>query len=222
MKLTWFVVAPYAAGSPPALVMYFFLYQSILSASGDNSFWPLAAIIALIGVVAMVGTEAYTYQTAARAFAEGEIRAFIIALAGALLCSGVVVYAVYNGVNTRALIASVIFSIVLYIALANNTYLDTVKKNRLILVTEGTHEKELDIELEKQRASKARADARSAKMGGVQRQTNGVQPQGRYTVDNEKVKRIQEYWDTHPNASTRDAAKYCGCSPSTAGKYRPQ
>jgi low affinity Fe/Cu permease len=242
------ILAPYGAGSPPAMVMYFYLYKSILTASGNPDLWVLAAIIALVGVVAMVGTEAYTYKTAARAFAEGEISAFLIALAGALLCSGTVIYAVFSGVNPQALIASVIFSVVLYATLANNTYLST---RQAITIRDGEkdaqkNDKQLEFikaqsdgEIEKLRtlakteeakASGERAKARAAKASTGQitastGQTGQNGQDGKPELDPLKLAWVRTFY-ADPNNSGKAAAAMVGVlgcpftSRETARKYK--
>jgi hypothetical protein len=179
-QLSWDKLFPFAAGSPPAVVMAFGLYRAIIDAGAWD--W-LAGIVALVGVVAMIATESYTYQIAARAFAEGERRAFVVAGLGALACSAMVVYAVWNGQNTRALITAVVISIILYVSMANKTYLDTRKDGRLEVVTVQASQTAAQVdllkaqaEIERQKASAEKAKARAAKAATAQSKVTPEEP----------------------------------------------
>jgi predicted lipid-binding transport protein (Tim44 family) len=214
--------------------MAFGLYRAIIDAGAWD--W-LAGIVALVGVVAMIATESYTYQIAARAFAEGERRAFVVAGLGALACSAMVVYAVWNGQNTRALITAVVISIILYVSMANKTYLDTRKDGRLEVVTVQASQTAAQVdllkaqaEIERQKASAEKAKARAAKVSSVQpsntpntanKPANATKHAGQFKSDPAMVAKIEQFWRDNPSATLRDAAKACGCAPSTAGNYKP-
>lgn len=233
-QLSWDKLFPFAAGSPPAVVMAFGLYRAIIDAGAWD--W-LAGIVALVGVVAMIATESYTYQIAARAFAEGERRAFVVAGLGALACSAMVVYAVWNGQNTRALITAVVISIILYVSMANKTYLDTRKDGRLEVVTVQASQTAAQVdllkaqaEIERQKASAEKAKARAAKVSSVgtsntpntpNKPANATKHAGQFKSDPAMVAKIEQFWHDNPSATLRDAAKACGCAPSTAGNYKP-
>lgn len=136
MKIETFF--PYAAGSPPAVVLGVNLYAAIINAAGSQ-FWWLALPVAFLGVIGMIATEVYTYQMAAEALAMKAWGAFLLALLGAAVCTGFVMFGVYSGANTRALISNTAIAIAAYLALVIKRYLNTIRNQK----TE-THDHELE------------------------------------------------------------------------------
>jgi len=43
-----------------------------------------------------------------------------------------------------------------------------------------------------------------------------------FVADPELIATIEAYWQANPSASLRDCAQAVGCSPMTAGKYKPE
>lgn len=158
MKIETFF--PYAAGSPPAVVLGINLYAAIINAAGSQ-FWWLALPVAFLGVAGMIATEVYTYQMAAEALAVRAWGAFILALLGAAVCTGFVMFGVYSGANTRALISNTAIAIAAYLALAIKRYLNTIRNQK----TE-THDHELETLTAKRLLTNA--EARKAKAQAAQ------------------------------------------------------
>lgn len=143
-------IAPYFSASPPAVVLGFSLYHAVLSVTGVGWEW-FAALIALIGVLGMMTTEIYTYRKAAQAIALKQWGAFGLMLAGAMVCSGMIIVAVYSGGDSRSLIGSVVVAVIMYSATGADAYFKELEKEK------ARKERESKIE-----ASRRRADARVA------------------------------------------------------------
>lgn len=56
--------------------------------------------------------------------------------------------------------------------------------------------------------------------------STGGQTAGRkatqFAADAEQIELIRQYWQLHPTASLREVGAAVGCSPMTAGKYKPE
>jgi len=214
-------ILPIAAPAPPALVMGALLYKEIIAALSPD-WWHVAFIAAALGVVGMIGAEMYSYKQAAIAFAEGEQGATVAALIGGLITSALIVFAIWNsGENARPLIASVIIAIVAYMVLSVRDYLARKR---------GQARQTQDAELATIGATirLTNAQARLAKAGGgVQLSSprngqNGQTGQPRIVADSPKVAAIKSFWRDNPNASLRDCAAACNCSPETARKWKAE
>lgn len=171
-NINTFNAAPYMAGSPPALVMGINLYKAIVTAVGQE-WWAAAIVVGLVGVAGMLTVEKSIYESLARAFAEKQWGALKAAAAGALIVTGMFIYTVYSGSDTRPLIATSIATLVGWCALILKKYLDTVQNKRAEELTEETVKTENQVKIlqaqakvEAQKASAARAEARKAKMSG--------------------------------------------------------
>jgi hypothetical protein len=159
---------PYFAGSPPALVMSYSLFNAIVASTNREWYWWLFAFLgALAGVVGIIATEIYIYRNAARAFADREYKTMAIMALGGVIITAMMIYVVYTGKDTRSLITSSVATLVCYIALAGETYLDTKKNNQQGAVDTDTVQTQNQVsllqaqaEIERQKASAERAKAR--------------------------------------------------------------
>ncbi len=206
--------APYGAGSPPALVLALNLYKSILTATSADM-WPLAALTAVLGVIFTIAIEAGTYKALALAFASREWKAAFIAAAGALTVTALIIFGVYSGAGTRALITSSVVMVAGYLVIMLNTYMIERKAERVQADT-------TSIALMGAETRLQNAKNRAAKLGTiapVQLSTVNVHA-GQFQTDPAQVERIRAYWRANPGASLREAAAACGCSPMTAKKYK--
>lgn len=234
----WFGLAPYGVGSPPALVLAINLYKGIMGAI-DPQFWPVAAFVSGIGIVFTIMVEARTYQALARAFAEREWKAAFGAAVGALIVSGMIIYGVYSGQNTKALISSTIFSAVCYSVIMILTYLDTVKviraeavkvdtiktDNQVKLIDAQKAAKEAEARIEHERTLQANAAARAAKaQAGQSAPSIGKTQVSSGQLDKTKLDWLREFMKNNPEKqSLADIVAADGCpftSRETARKYR--
>jgi len=174
ININTFSIAPYMAGSPPALVMGISLYKAIMASVGVE--WQaLAGLVGLMGVIGMLTVEKSIYESLARAFAEKQWGALKVAAAGALIVTGMFIYTVYSGNDTRPLISTSIATLVGWCALILKKYLDTVQEKQTEQLTAETVRTDnqakilkLEADIERQKANTARAEARKAKASGGQ------------------------------------------------------
>jgi hypothetical protein len=212
-KFDWFGLAPYGAGAPPALVLSINLYKSVMTVV-DRTLWPVAALIAAIGVIGMMAVEIGTYKMLARAFAQQEWKAALFALFGALTVTGMVIFSVYSGADTRSLFSSTAVMVVGYVAIMVREYLGTKDQAKQTAIN-------MQISLINAEKNKINAETRKARADGLvhvdKSQTKAIAEK----LSEEKIDIIREYWRTYPDSNYRQVAQACGCSPSTAGKYKP-
>jgi hypothetical protein len=131
----WFSFAPYLAGSPPALMLALNLYKSVASVI-DARLWIVAVLVAAVGVVGMMSVEIGIYKMLARAFADGAWKISGIALAGALVVTGLIIFTVYTGANMRSMFSSTLVMLVGYLAIMVREYLETRNRQAAKAVNE--------------------------------------------------------------------------------------
>lgn len=216
---------PYGAGSPPAVVLGFTLYQQVLSVAGDGFAW-LASIIAVVGVAAVMSGEIYAYKSAFRAFAIGERRAGFASFIAAALTTALVGYGVWSGQNSRALITTLAASVLIYLVFGFVQYVNTkaAERERAQKGTEqatSAHLEELGIQakIAAEQAKIARAEARKAKLDKLSTVQQTVQSK-MDRLDTPKIRAIKATWAEHPDWSSRQVAEAAKCSPMTALKYK--
>lgn len=209
-KFDWFGLAPYGAGSPPALVMAINLYKSVM-ASIAPGLWPFGMLVAAVGVIGMMAVEVGTYKMLARAFADKEWKAAGFAFIGALLVTGMLVFSVYTGAETRSLLSSTAVMLVGYLALMVREYLETTKVNRnAVLDVEIERQRaeaerlKAEAEVERQRTAQARANARAVKagQGGQASAVRRTAGQSSGQLDEEKVLATVAYLKTQADPKT--------------------
>ncbi len=199
MKTNWiaslasFESSPYIAGSPPAMVMGINLYKSVITAVGQE-WWIIAGFVSLFGVVGIISVEMNTYKMVARAFAERQWGVLKFVVGFGLIITGMTIYTVYSGHDTRALVTSSVAMVIGYAALMAKTYMDTVHaklEEQLDAQTIETRNQvallEAQAVIEREQRLKAAADARRAKASGGQPSVSGGQNrtagQPRYDAD---------------------------------------
>lgn len=202
MKLT-----PYGAGSPPAVVLGFSLYKTVLSAAGAD-FAPLAAAVAIVGAISMVSGEIFAYRQVFKALAMRDLVAFLLSLAGALFCSMLVILAVYSGADTKSLLTAVMFSVAIYAMFGIDAYLKTRQEQRREKIDE------MDAERRLTNARTRNAKASSGKTGHVQPSSGQLD-----RLNPQLLARAKNWREANPDGSARNFAKTEKISPMTASKY---
>lgn len=230
MKLDWFNIFPYGAGSPPALVLGLHLYTATVTATGE-AFWPIAALVSSVGIVSMMGIEISTYKMLARAVAFREWAAAVLAFLGAVAVTGLIVFSVYTGADTKSLLSSTLVMLVGYLALMVREYLETNKRERQRVKDEKAEavrianeklakENDTRVALAKIELSKERVISKRGASQPVQVVSTVDVHAGQFKVNPETVEKLRVFWKDNPEASMRQAAQACGCSPTTASKYK--
>ncbi len=227
--------APILAGTPPAFILSVQLYKSvaaILGIVGLDWYSIIPGILAAVGMAGMVWVELKTYKTAAEAFAQNEIGPFIVSAICAVTLSGLVVFAVYIGADTKSLLTSTVGMIIGYIVIATRQYMATRKEKAVNDLQSETAKTANQIALLNAQANANKVNAAAetqvlkarANLAGVE----GVQPvQSVSTVqldkmDTPKARKVKAWFAANPGKSARDCAKALTISQTTASRYKPQ
>lgn len=137
---------------------------------------------------------------------------------GALAALGVVGYVwfAWDGMgkipNSGVFKTFVLMSLISYFSAAIYQYFED-KRTR-------THAQVVDqVSLIKAQTSLQRAQNKGAK---IVQAVQPVQPGGQlFAANPAQVQQIRAYWAANPSATTRQVARACQCSPTTASKYKP-
>ena len=226
MKLD--AMLPIAAPAPAGLIIGIHLYKETLSQVGQvPSEWgwfvsSMAFIFAAAGCVGMIGAEITAYKQAGIALAENQKGAAVIAVLAGFVCSAFVIWAVWTGDSARAVVGSVIVSIMGYVALASRDFLARRRGVMQNTETSADKDKAFTLAMEKQKTAQEQAAARKAKAESVQ--AAPVQAvHANKTVNKaftpEKIAEIREYQAAHPNDGVREVAAACGVSVGSVVKY---
>lgn len=219
-----------AAPTPAAVVIAIRLYQQVIDASSPD-WWVVATFAAVIGCVGTVGIEITTYEMAGKAFAQREFKAASLAVILALICSALVVYAVWSGDNSRSLVTVIVVGIVGYIAKAIYDYLIGRQKANAqahaqavqIQSSQANNQVALlkaQAELEHEKTLQARAEARKAKAerGAVRPVRQRTKPNRE--LDAERLALFVASYKEHPEWTIRQHGAACGVASSdTASRY---
>lgn len=213
---------PIFAPAPAGLVIAIRLNQEILVAVGIvTPAWQLiAGTVALIGCVGMIGAEMFAYKQAGLAIAERQAWAAIGAFVAALMCSGLVIWAIGTSENTRPLISSVVIAIMAYIILALRDFRNRKREIRQDSYDRVDKQKQDEITLEKLRNNRANAAVRLAKAGQpAPVQAVRVNSNVNSAFTPQKIAEIREYQANNPTAGVRQVAAACGVSVGSVAKY---
>jgi hypothetical protein len=229
-------ILPIIAPAPPAVVIGIRLYEEIIHASSLD-WWPVASLAAFLGMVGIIGAEMYSYKQAAIAFAEGERNPAILAFLGGLLCSGLVIYAIYTSENSKPLVTAVIVAIVGYVVKAITDYIATMRAKRAKEYAQSCQTKsmdndadirkrEIDLQIAREERLRALADARSAKTasGGQSANVRRTATGQRTALDPVKLRDTVAYLKQRPDpvaVSVRDLeSANLGYKKTQAAEYK--
>jgi hypothetical protein len=208
---------PIFAPMPPAVVIGLQLYDEVMVAAHDPAWAWLATIAAVLGTVGTIGAEMFAYKYALQAWAEREKGAAAMAFGLALIVSALIVWAVWSSPDSRPLVVAVLVAIVAYIISAIRDYITAKRARR-----EEQSDRQLAMLDEQRKLTNAQARLAKAN-GGVQSVHFSTGQNGQQAIkeESDKVRRVKAYWKGNPDASLRDCAAACECSPETARKWKP-
>jgi len=217
-------IIPIIAPAPPAVVIALQLYDEVQKATNNPDWWALAALAAVLGMVGTIGAEMLAYKKALQALAERELAAALVALVGALVVSGLIVWAIWRSEDSRPLVVAVLVSIVGYLIGAIGDYLNGKKARRQSSVDNSLAQTKAQAELEQARAKRAAAEARRAKFesgtGRVSSVSTGQMDTEAVDLDPDLLAKARAFFDANPEASARAFAAHAEVSPTTASKYK--
>lgn len=223
---------PVAAPAPAGLVIGIHLYKEVIAALGvipaDYFGWVslVVGVFAALGCVGMIGVEMTAYKQAGIALAEKQQGAAIIAAVAGVVCSLLIIWAIWTSDSARPLVVSVIISIAGYVALSARDFLARRRGVAQTVTIADDKDKNHELEMEKQKTNQARAAARAAQAGSVRavRDVTRTDEQPREQTNSralptEKIAEIHAYQKEHPNAPVREVSAACGVSVGSVSKY---
>jgi hypothetical protein len=149
---------PFGTPAPSAFVMGINLHKFMVDALGGEYAWA-AWIVAVAGVIGMEGVGGMSSILVSRAYVSGRFDIMRMAILAVLGYAAFVIIGISTGDDSRALIATVLLTLLGYFVLALWDGMQTLKDQR----AEKIETLQSEIELEKERAKVARANARAAK-----------------------------------------------------------
>ena len=224
------VIAPIAAPAAPATMLVNILYGELIREAVNQNVAIGAAVLSGLGaeasgmIAAYVGIQAYRKQK------YGLMVVSIIAFLS---------YAIFMAIGISAardpltMVSTIVISIIAYVSVGVLTDLRDV-------TSEKAEEVNMDINLMAAQRLLANAEARRNKSvqpqpptslpqvsappppPGPSSQSTGIGHGRQFTgLSDDHIADIRDYWKANPDATLRQAAQACGCSPITAGKYKP-
>lgn len=233
--------APALAPMGPALAFGNQQYQALL-ADGVSDGAALGG--AIVGTLGVELTGGLACAMGLRAYENRDFKVLALSVASAIAYGVFVFRGITTGAgeSSRVFGAAVLISLIAYVMLGvhqmykrqdgANVYQDqrqdVVQQRQAqadaAQVAAELQLAQLQIAQTTAEVERLKAEARLVRAGGVaagQVSSGGVHGGHRFAVDPALIALIEDYWKQHPAASLRDAATACGCSPTTAGKYKP-
>lgn len=212
---SWF--APLMAPIAPALMFGNNLYSGMISGGMDKT---LALVGATCGTIGVELSGAFACAMAVKAYHKHDTRVMWIAIVCTLIYAVFVFAGIATSKNSATFASAVFISLIAYLMLGvYQDYMDAQKETR----------ESVDLEVKTLTAKRllTNAEARKLKAGvtvqpGVQSSTVSSVHSGQFQADPAMIKVIQDFWIANPKASSRQVAKACKCSPTTAIKYKTQ
>jgi amino acid transporter len=205
-------IAPILAPVAPAVLFGNNLHAGMIADKVDPT---LAGFAAVLGTGGVELSGALACSMAVMAYHKRDYKIMWVSIAAALVYAVFVMVGIAQARNTSTFAGAVIISLVAYLMQgvwqSYNNKLQTAQAETALRVAEMEAQRKL-----------TNAETRKAKAGAVIVQRPAVSSGGgHFVADPAMIAKIQDYWNTHPSASLREAAVVCGCSPTTAGKYKP-
>jgi hypothetical protein len=232
---------PFFAPAPAGVVIGIRLYAEIMTAIGGTPsiIWQIIAFAAaFVGCMAMILAEMYSYKQAALALAEQEIGAAVLAFVLSLVCSGLIVYAVYTSEDSRPLISAVAIAIIAYAVTAIKDFRARKNQKKAQVYAQSVAEtsketqneaaqREYELKMAEIELAKERARARALKNATAneqiqpfsERSVNKETPK-EYHYDAEKLAQATRYMAEHRDASGNELARAFGWAQKTGQVYK--
>jgi hypothetical protein len=207
------ILAPMLAPIAPAVLFGNNLHSGML---GDGVNPAVAGIAAVLGTGGVELSGALACSMAVMAYHKKDYRIMAVSIFGAVVYAVFVMVGILQAKNTATFAGAVVISLVAYLMQGVwQSYNNRIQTARI----------ETDMQIETMEAQRklTNSQARLAKAENLQLSTGPVHVgRGRqFQADPTMIETIQAYWTQNPNATLRQAAQVCGCSPMTAGKYKP-
>jgi hypothetical protein len=172
----------------------------------------VAIVAAVLGTGGVELSGALACSMAVLAYHKRDYKIMTVSIMAAIIYAVFVMVGILQARNTATFAGAVIISLVAY--LMQGVWQSYNNKLR-------TEQAETDMQIAQMDAERKLVNAQARREKASTGRQSGKQST-QFAADEELIKLIQMYWAQYPDASYRDAARACGCAPSTAGKYRPQ
>jgi K+-sensing histidine kinase KdpD len=206
------IIAPIAAPAAPATMLINILYVDLLRESVNSGVAIGAAVLSGVGaeasgmIAAYVGVQAYRKQ---------KYGLMMVAMVAFVVYAAFMAVGISSAKNPVSMVSTIIISVMAYVAVAMLTDLRSIIKDAQ---TE-TDNKIAVLEAERLLSNSRNRGLKLSTGGQTVGQTGRQSTQ--FVVDPALIAAIEAFWQANPSASLRDCAAAVGCSPMTAGKYKP-
>ena len=202
-------IAPILAPIAPAVLFGNNLHTGMI-ADGVNTNLALVASVLGTGGVELAG--ALACSMAVMAYHKRDTKIMWVSIVAAVIYAAFVMIGIAQARNTATFAGAVIISLVAY--LMQGVWQSYSEKLR-------TEQAQTNLQIAAMEAERKLQNSRNR---GLKLSTGG-QAAGRqstqFQADPTMIAAIDAYWAANPQATLRDCAAYVGCSPMTAGKYKP-
>lgn len=203
-------IAPVLAPIAPAILFGNNLHAGMIADGVDKN---LALAGSILGTGGVELSGALACSMAVMAYHRKDTKIMWISVGAAGIYAVFVMIGIMQARNTATFAGAVIISLVAY--LMQGVWQSYSEKLR-------TEQAEVDMQVKAMEAERRLQNARNRGLklssGG---QTGGRQAT-QFVTDAALIDAIRAYWRANPAATTRDCAAFVGCSPTTAGKYKPE
>lgn len=207
------IIAPILTPIAPAVLFGNNLYNGMVADGVNHS---LAITAAVLGTAGTELSGALACGMAVMAYHRRDYKIMWISIFAALVYALFVVVGILQAKNTATFAGAVAISLIAYLMQGVwQSYNDKLRTEQV--------ETNLQISLMEAERKLTNAQTRQVKAGAtVQRPTASGHAghAGQFTANEELIKSIQAFWEANPNASLRQCASACKCSPMTASKYK--
>lgn len=201
-------IAPVLAPVAPAVMFGNSLYHGMLSDKIDST---LALVASVGGAIGIEVSGALACSMAVLAYHRKDYKIMWISIISSLIYATFVYKGISISLYSSAFSASVIISLIAYLMLG--VYQSYTSRTRTQQAETDLRIKEMDAERKLTNAQARRSKLSTGAVHGGQT--------SQFKANAQMIKSIQDFWGNHPNATYREVATSAGCSPMTAGKYKP-
>ncbi|MBV5322591.1 MAG: hypothetical protein JZU60_02000 [Ilumatobacteraceae bacterium] len=202
------MVAPIAAPAAPATMLINILYADLTREAVSTNFAMFAAVSSGIGAEASGMIAAYV---GIQAYRKRKYGLMIVAILAFIAYASFMALGISAAKNPLPMVSMIVISIIAYLAVATYTDLRGITQDEQV---------ETDNQV---RAIEAERKLQNARNRGLKLSNGGQtgRQSTQFAADPTMIAAIEAYWVANPNATLRDCATFVGCSPMTAGKYKP-
>lgn len=203
-------IAPVLAPIAPA-IMFGNNLRAGMVADGVNP--TLANFGAVLGTGGVELSGALACSMAVMAYHKRDFKIMWVSIVASVVYAIFVMVGISQARNTATFAGAVVISLVAY--LMQGIWQSYSTKLR-------TEQAETDMRVQELNAQRKLVNSEIRKAKVVSNGGRSGRQATQFVADPELIATIESYWQSNPAASLRDCAQAVGCSPMTAGKYKPE